>query len=275
MTICAPQHIALRRGHQGGDQKQNKTTMTQAPHVIRMTQAGPSGPQLHLTELTLGAADFTSALPTQHGHVYYSNPQRGLTVGVWDSTAMQETFGPYPGDEFIVVLGGACSLTDADGAAVDVKQHQMAAIRSGAPLCWKQDGYLRKFYLKLSDPTGTKLSSEAGVVVIDPDTALTDADALPPVQRGDALEREREFFTNDAGTMTVGLWDSRATPGEMGPFFCHEFVVVVEGEVIISELGGISQTFRAGDAFFVPKGTQCAWHIPSYIRKFYVGVDAA
>lgn len=52
-----------------------------------------------------------------------------------------------------------------------------------------------------------------------------------------------------------------------------EFVVMAEGEVTIREPGGIEQTFGPGDVFFVPKGTLCSWHVPTYIRKFFAAVE--
>jgi uncharacterized cupin superfamily protein len=237
-----------------------------------MTEDGPNG----LTPMQLDPCDFQSPLPEQNVHTYYSNPKRGLNVGIWDTTTMQEAFGPYPGDEFIVVLEGQFAMVDGEGHGVPAEQGQLVAFRSGIPVSWKQEGYLKKYFLTLLDPSGTvpKLASaEGGVVVIDPTIELTDDDILPSNDDSGPVEREREFFTNDDETMTVGLWDCQAFEGEMSPFPSHEFVHMVAGEVTIREPGGISQTFKAGDAFFVPKGTQCSWHVPKYIRKFFAAVD--
>ncbi len=246
--------------------------MTQTPRVIRMTENGPNG----LIPMDLDAADFQSPLPKQHTHLYFSDPACGLDVGVWDTTTMQEAFGPYPGDEFIVVLDGAFAMVDADGKAIPAKTGDLVAFRNGIPTSWKQDGYLKKFFLTLLDPNGKTpqiASADGGVIVIDPNTELTDDDIIPSEDSADAVEREREFFTNDDETMTVGLWDCQASEGQMEPFPSHEFVVMVAGEVTIQEPGGISQTFKAGDAFFVPKGTECSWHVPQYVRKFFAAVD--
>lgn len=245
--------------------------MANTPNVIRMLENGPSG----LTPMTLNPADFQSPLPEQNVHVYYSNPDRGLTVGVWDTTTMQEAFGPYPGDEFVVVLDGEFSMLDGDGKGVPAKKDQLVAFRSGSPVSWKQDGYLKKFYLTLNDPKTPQpdlASADSGIILMDPNYVLIDADALP-TPAGDPVEREREFFTNDDKTMIVGLWDSQASKGKMAPFPAHEIVFMIEGEVTIHEPDGISQTFVAGDAFFVPKGTQCRWEIPTYIRKYFAAVD--
>ncbi len=138
--------------------------MTNAPRVIQMSQNGPSG----LTRMDLDPDDFQSPLPEQHVHAYYSDPKRGLNVGVWDTTTMQEAFGPYPGDEFIVVLEGAFEMVDADGNGVLAQKNQLVTFRNGIPVSWKQDGYLKKFYLTLLHPeakTPKIASAEGGVAV--------------------------------------------------------------------------------------------------------------
>lgn len=246
--------------------------MTQTPRVIRMTENGPDG----LTPMALDAADFQSPLPQQNSHTYFSDPDRGLNVGIWDTTIMQEAFGPYPGDEFIVVIEGEFAMLDGDGDGVPASAGNLVAFRNGSPVSWKQDGYLKKFFLTLNDPKAksrTLASAEGGIIVIDPNTELSDNNIIPRDDNNDPVEREIEFFTNDDETMTVGLWDSQATQGEMEPFPAHEIVFMVDGEVTIHEPDGISHTFRAGDAFFVPKGTHCRWEIPVYIRKFFAAVD--
>lgn len=252
--------------------------MPTTPRVIRLEPNGPQG--VGLAPLELDPADFQSPLPEQNVHVYFADPAIGLTVGIWDTTTMQEAFGPYPGDEFILVLTGAFSMRDALDKGVPAKAGDLVAFRNGAPMSWKQDGYLKKFHLTLRPPeAGPSVieTAEGGVVVIDPATELNDENILADSEGtgSGAVERERIFFTNDAGTMTVGLWDCQAFDGAgMTPFPCHEFVVMAAGEVTIREPGGVAQTFGPGDAFFVPKGTLCSWHVPHYIRKFFAAVAA-
>lgn len=248
--------------------------------TTRIIQLDPNGPGMAgLAPLELDPDDFQSPLPQQHYHVYFSDPEIGLNVGVWDTTTMQEAFGPYPGDEFILVLEGGFNMIDGEGKSIGGEAGEMVAFRNGAPMSWKQDGYLRKFYLTLLDPkadTPKIDTAEGAVIVIDPKTELSDADILSEEEStgSDAVEREVIFYKNDAGTMSVGLWDCQAFDAdEMAPFPCHEFVVMAAGEVTIREPGGVEQTFGPGDVFFVPKGTMCSWHVPTYIRKFFATVD--
>lgn len=251
--------------------------MSETPKIIRLSASGADGKGL--MPLDLDAEDFQSPLPEQHYHLYFSDPEIGLNIGVWDTTTMQEAFGPYPGDEFILVLDGAFAMIDGKGEATEGKAGEMVAFRNGAPMSWKQEGYLKKFYLTLLDPdaeTPAIDNADGAVIVVDPATRLTDADILSEDDStgSGAIEREVTFFENDAGTMSVGLWDCQAFEGnEMEPFPCHELVVMAEGEVTIKEPGGIAQTFKTGDVFFVPMGTICSWHVPNYIRKFFAAVE--
>jgi uncharacterized cupin superfamily protein len=59
----------------------------------------------------------------------------------------------------------------------------------------------------------------------------------------------------------------------MIPFPWHEMVRLLEGEVKITEADGAVHLFKAGDAFFIPKGTICKWQTNGYLKKFYSILD--
>ena len=182
--------------------------MSATPKIIRLSANGPDG--IGLASLDLDEADFQSPLPKQHYHLYFSDPDIGLNVGVWDTTSMQEAFGPYPGDEFVLVLDGSFAMVDGHGGATPGKAPEMVAFRNGAPMSWKQDGYLKKFYLTLLDPTDDTPAidtAEGAVIVINPTTTLTDKDILSVDDStgSGAVEREVIFFENDAELETGWL----------------------------------------------------------------------
>ncbi|MFK7754995.1 MAG: cupin domain-containing protein [Sedimentitalea sp.] len=242
--------------------------MTPTPRLIHLSANGPN--DVGLTALDLDPADFQSPLPKQHWHLFYEDPAIGLTVGVWDTTTMQEAFGPYPGDEFIWVLEGGFAMIDANGVAHPAGPGDCVALRNGAEMSWKQDEYLRKFFITYVDPNAqptTPSAADAAVVVMDPDAPMDIAS-----QPGAPVERDHVAFTNDAGNMTVGLWSSETGEFEMEPFSVHEFVKVIEGEAVITEENGTVHTVTAGDCFFIPKGTVCSWKIPQFIKKYYAQV---
>jgi uncharacterized cupin superfamily protein len=254
--------------------------MSDKLQVIRLEPGGSEG--VGLQEWELDPADFQSELPQQCGHEFYHDADLGLTVGVWTTTTMQEAFGPYPGDEFMWVLEGEVRMVDADGNETLVRQGQTFCIRNAIPISWKQVGFLRKFYMTYSNPKAPVpevASADGGVRVLD---AAAMAAGMAPMETTEPLvivgekplQHDNILFTNDAGNMYIGMWDSSAFDSEMLPFPWHEMVQLLEGEVNITEADGYSHRFQAGDAFFIPKGTVCRWQSSGYVRKFYSILDA-
>jgi len=243
--------------------------------VIRFESNGPADTGMPAMELD--QSDFQSKLPDQHLQVYYEDEALGLSAGVWTTTDMQEAFGPYPGDEFMWVLEGQVAMMDHDGNATHIQQGESFCIRNGIPISWKQIGFLRKFYMTYDNPNAEIpdiASAKGGVLVLDPvklQNGLTRMDTTDPFEiNGEApLQHDNIAFTNDAGNMFVGMWDSTAFESEMRPFPCHEFVQLLEGEITITQGDGITHQFGAGDAFLVPEGTLCSWKTSGYVKKIY------
>jgi uncharacterized cupin superfamily protein len=245
-------------------------TLADMKRVIRLDPDAPGR-----VALDLDPGDFESPPPTQHIDVQFADERIGMTVGVWDTTTMKEAFGPYPGDEFIVVIEGGFEMLDAGGAATPARAAQAVCFRNGVPTSWKQNGYLKKYFLLLQDPNApvpTHAPGTPAVTVHDPDITPTDDDQVTRSDSG-AKQRERVLFENDAGTMTAGVWDSEAFTSDPFPFPSHEFAQILEGSVTITGADGVEHTFCKGDVFFIPKGTVTSWRAPSYVRKFYAVVE--
>lgn len=246
--------------------------MTTRNRIIRFEPNGPDG----LKPMSLDPGDFHSMPDEQTLHVYFDDPELGMSAGVWTTTPMQETFGPYPGDEFILVLNGHFDMMDSvDGSGHNLPcaKGQSVIFRNGVPVSWKQHDRLKKFYITYNDPRAPMpegLSAKGGIQVLDPDWTLDGDDLLTGTS---TPQRERVFFTNDHGNFEVGLWDTQTLNTRMEPFLWHEFVQVLEGEVTLTEEDGTAQTFAAGDVFFVPAGTVCKWQVPRYLRKYYAALD--
>ncbi len=237
--------------------------------IIRFEENGPDG----LKRMELDPADFHTLPESQHVHVYFEDDELGMSAGVWDTTTMQEAFGPYPGDEFIVVLDGSFKMLDASGDGVPAKTGQSVIFRNGVPVSWKQNGYLKKFYITYLDPraeTPNIENADGGIVALEPDMALSNEHLLPDTT---TPQRENVFFTNDHGNFEVGLWDTQIMLTEMKPFPWHEFAQVLDGEVTITEEDGTQHDFKAGDVFFVPAGTVCSWNVAKYFKKYYAALD--
>lgn len=241
-----------------------------SPHrIIKLDANGQNG----LSPMTLDPADFASLPEAQNVHVYFEDTELGMSVGTWDTTTMQEAFGPYPGDEFIVVLEGQFKMLDASGDGVTARQGQSVIFRNGVPVSWKQDGYLKKFYITYLDPraeTPRIDNAEGGIVALDPDQTLSDANLLADTS---TPQREKVIFVNDHGNFEVGLWDTQTLKTGPEPLLHHEFAQVLEGDVTLTEEDGTQHHFRDGDVFFIPAGTVCAWDVPTYLRKYDAILD--
>ena len=214
--------------------------------VIRLEANGPDG--VGLQPLDLDPDDFQSPLPVQNLHEYFRDEGGGLSVGVWDTTTMQEAFGPYPGDEFIFVLEGSFEMVDGKGGAIAAQAGDSVTFRNGIPTSWKQFGYLKKVYLTWRDPKarGPALASADGGIIV-----LT----VPP-RTGDIV------FRNDTGNMTVRYFACESLTTGLAAAKTHELLQVLHGEVRIAESSGASQVFGAGEVAFIPQGTLCAWTAP-------------
>jgi uncharacterized cupin superfamily protein len=227
--------------------------MTRAPQPIRIDPD-----MLDPVPLDLDPATFQSPLPVQHYALIFEDEAIGLAVGIWDTTTMQEAFGPYPGDEFITVLDGHFAMVDAAGGTLSAAQAgDSVTFRNGAPSSWKQDGYLRKVYLTLQDPTDSTpriTSAEGAFCVLDR--------ARVPQCRPEADGVTREvIFCNDAGTMTVTLCAYPARTLAPMPDPSHRLIRVLAGAIILTAPASPPDRFDAGSHVFLPKGTSCTWDI--------------
>lgn len=243
--------------------------------VMRLEPDGPVGEGLQPMEVNPAGFAPGSAVPEQTIHAYFSDESIGLTVGVWTTTGMQEKPGPYPGDEFMYLLEGRLDMV-SDAETVPVETGQSFAVRNGIPVSWTQEApFLRKFFLLLHDekkPVPKNDSAKGGVVVMDP--VALEGKLAPEVESlGGGAQRDAPAFTNDDGTMFVGMWETTPFETEMGPFSVHEMCQILEGEAIITEEDGTEHRFGPGEFLFIPKGTVCSWKCDVPLRKYYAIVD--
>ncbi len=85
------------------------------------------------------------------------------------------------------------------------------------------------------------------------------------------LQHTHLDFEDDEIGLYVGLWDTDTMVEAGGPYACDEFMWLIEGECQIrNNRTGKIETVRAGTPFVIPKGYNCQWHQPGYLRKFFV-----
>jgi uncharacterized cupin superfamily protein len=83
-------------------------------------------------------------------------------------------------------------------------------------------------------------------------------------------ELDQLYFATDDKEVLAGVWECAPCKEEIDSYPAHEMMTVISGSVTLTNKEGASDTFTAGDVFFIPKGTQCTWHITEKLRKVYM-----
>lgn len=215
-----------------------------------------------------------SGTPRQRGHLYIDDKARGLQAGVWDCTAMTARIGPYPVDEFMLLLEGAVEIVLPDGRVTRVEAGQSFAIPKGLVCQWRQPGYVKKFFViqETPDEAGKRPAADLAVALPDPKAKLAPSAGPKPeaLLSGHPVQHTKEFFKDAGGRLTVGVWDTTAYHRKAIPFPRHELMCLLEGEVKITGPGGKTQSFKAGESFFVPYGAVTDFKVAGYLRKIFV-----
>jgi uncharacterized cupin superfamily protein len=237
-----------------------------------MEPMGPKGqglqvwPEIPANELAAGA-------PVQRGHYYLDDKTHGLTAGVWDCTPMTSKSMSYPVNEFMLILEGAVTIVEDGGRETTIKAGESFIIPKGLPCVWKQPQYVRKFFVIFDDASGLKPKDPTALHVLrpDPKAQLSPCDGPAAALLDSAPPRwhDKLAFADLTGQWTVGVWSTTAYRRKTIDFPRHELMHILEGSVTITEEGQASQTFSAGDTFFVPMGTRCDWRCDGEVRKIY------
>jgi hypothetical protein len=90
------------------------------------------------------------------------------------------------------------------------------------------------------------------------------------VIEGEPVETGHNYFTDRTGQLTSGVWECTPCTSQINSYPVDEFCYILSGTVVITDVEGNAETFKAGDCFVVPKGTKCTWHMPETTRKYYV-----
>jgi uncharacterized protein len=98
-----------------------------------------------------------------------------------------------------------------------------------------------------------------------PDQPLEHAELLKGIPMG----LDHAYFLRLENGLRAGIWRSGPYTERYEDYPADEFMVVLEGEVTL-EGDDFRDTYRKGDAFFVPKGFKGIWRQPVAMLKFYV-----
>jgi uncharacterized cupin superfamily protein len=89
------------------------------------------------------------------------------------------------------------------------------------------------------------------------------------ITQGQPVAKTWVAAQSDDQLVTQGVWE--CTAGKFNwDYGWDEFVMVLEGEAIITPENRPSFALRVGDFGYFPLGLKVEWHVPSYIRKTFV-----
>ena len=90
----------------------------------------------------------------------------------------------------------------------------------------------------------------------------------------DNTETNHFNFTSDDESILAGVWECAPCREVFDSYPVNEMMTILSGSVTLTNSeDGSSETFTAGDTFFVPKGTPCTWEITQTLRKYYFIAD--
>jgi uncharacterized cupin superfamily protein len=222
---------------------------------------------------------FVTEPEAQHTHSYYEDEVLGLYVGVWDTTDMIESSGPYACDEFMFLLEGEVRIKNSKSGEMErATAGEPFLIPRGYDCQWHQKGYLKKFFLISENPNEPVPTSPVfeGIIVPgigDPMEPLDEASPFLVSGNGNK-QRQHVCYQDCTGKFSVGTWESGPFQSELRPFQSHFFAYVQAGSLTLTDECGEQHSFNAGDAFFVPQGVVCRANSNSseLTRLFYANL---
>lgn len=98
-------------------------------------------------------------------------------------------------------------------------------------------------------------------------------ESIPPFPAEIVLEGESENWEQviHQGDFVVAIFSASPAIIDINePFPYDEFVLVLEGEVTLTNIDGGTRSYRQGDTFLVPKGWMGTWDMPVKYREMII-----
>ena len=105
-----------------------------------------------------------------------------------------------------------------------------------------------------------------------PETGMQPSEFAPEASftSDDHREVNHTFFATPDESILSGVWECAPNREEFEAYPVHEMMTVLSGSVTMTDADGTKQTLKAGDTFFIPKGTKCTWEITETLKKYYM-----
>ena len=204
------------------------------------------------------------------GHRFFDDKVIGLSVGIWEAEANLGRWMHWPVHEFMVILEGEVIIVEEERETV-IGPGESFFIPKGRRCIWNQSAYAKKFMVLFDGLPGSGTDGAREVIKIDPTVALSPSTPPPAELLHSSVPKQDEFvyFQDAKGQLSVGVWQTTGYHRKLIDFPRHELMHLLEGSVTFSDDEGRSQSFKAGDTFFVPMGTPNAWKSEGTLRKIY------
>lgn len=226
----------------------------------RIENNGPGGQGLAIWP-AMDASDLISGEPVQKGHLCAEDDSEDYSVGVWDCTPFDDKPGPYPVDEFMLLLEGTVVMVLPDGTDVTVRAGEAFIIPKGFDCQWKMPETVRKIFMILDGAAPGKTANQS----LDRITKLTQNDIAGSGQTNAAAvsSSETHFLSHD-GRMSVYTQAFASALSGPAPATERQIVHVVAGGVSFSE--DAAHQFSAGESFYLSPGHDLHWQIQAGTR---------
>lgn len=195
------------------------------PAVHRIMPNGVNDAGLEPWE-AMDPATLTAGEPVQSGHLYAEDEARGYSAGVWHCTAFDDAPGPYPVDEYMLLLEGQVVMALPEGTEVTINAGEVFVLPQGLDCQWKMPGDVRKIFM-IVENDGRETSQNPSLVRVTKPALQADAPA------SDAIASTQCVFHSADGRMQVLRHSFPQTFQGPLPSASQRLITVLAGEVCI------------------------------------------
>lgn len=221
----------------------------------RIENDGPEGSGLEIWP-PMDVSNLVSGEPVQKGHLCDEDESEDYSVGVWDCTAFVDQPGPYPVDEFMLLLEGSVVMAMPDGEEITVSAGEAFVIPKGLDCQWKMPETVRKIFMILDGAS----PGQASNLSLKRVTTLSQKDLINGSGVSEmAVSTRTTHFLNHDRRMSVYTESFAAGLHGPAPSATRQIVHVAAGLVAFSE--DPAHRFSAGQSFYLHPGNKLNWQI--------------
>ncbi len=215
------------------------------------------------------AGDIASGSADQTGVQMLESP--GLSIGFWGCSPWVATPGPYPWDEFMILLEGSVTIRLPDGRAETIREGEAFFIPKGLDCQWDQPDPVRKIYVIFE--AGAPATAPDLPLRVDIGMALTPSPgpAAAVLTSPAPDQMAAEVYADASGQFAVGVWATTPYMRKPISYPRHEVMHLLEGSVTLT-VDGVSRVWTAGETFLVPLGCVVDWHSTVPVKKIYCSI---